>query len=318
MQYQLPARLSIAAMLMACSLGVQATEGALGRPVSGTGVMPNAGIVAPEPILAVNFNQIYFDGSIGRNREVPIVGQASAGIDAKISFTLATVMKVWDTGPGAWNYASSITVPYVWTEVKASFAGGPLQGERKDEASNLFDLYFTPIVAGYHFSKTEHLALSFNIWAPTGKYDKDALANPSLNNWTFVPQVAYTRLLPEQGMELDAVAGLQFYTRNKDTDYENAPLFTLDVMALKRFAGGVGAGLIVGTVQQIGDDEGPTADRLNGFRGYDWAIGPIVTYDTKLSGGNALSLGLRWVPTVSSKTRLDSTKTFMGTLTLIF
>jgi len=296
----------------------QATEGALGRPVSGTTVQANGGIVPPEPGLVVNFSQIYLDGSIDGSRQVPVIGRISNGIDAEISFTLATLMKVWDTGPGAWNYASSITVPYVWTKVNANAAAGGQQGAVQDTASNLFDLYFAPIIAGYHFSQTEHLALSFNIWAPTGHYDPTQLANPSLNNWTFVPQVAYTRIDPASGWQLDAVANLQFYTRNKDTDYQNAPLFTLDVMGTRKFANGVGAGLILGTVQQLGDDRGPTADRLNGFRGNDWALGPVVSYDTKLSGGAPLSMSLRWVPTISSKNRLDSRKTVMATATLVF
>ena len=119
-------------------------------------------------------------------------------------------------------------------------------------------------------------------------------------------------------MEFDAVSTVQFYTRNNDTDYQNAPLFTLDLMGLKRFNNGWGAGVIVGTVQQLGKDSGPTADRLNGFVGRDWAAGPILTYDTKLEGKVPLSFSLRWVPTISSKNRLDSPNTVMGTITLAF
>ena len=62
------------------------------------------------------------------------------------------------------------------------------------------------------------MALSLNVWAPTGRYDANALANPSLNNWTFIPQVAYTRIFPESGFQLDTVASVQFYTRNQATD----------------------------------------------------------------------------------------------------
>ena len=181
-----------------------------------------------------------------------------------------------------------------------------------------FDLYFTPIIAGYRFSETDNIALSFNVWAPTGKYDSKKLANTSLNNWTFIPQVAYTRSVPGQGLEFDAVAGVQFYTRNVATEYQNAPLVTLDLMGLKRSDNGVGVGLIVGTVQQLGKDSGPLAERLDGFVGRDWAAGPILTYDTKLSGKAPLSLSIRWVPTVRSKNRLESNSTVMATVALIF
>ncbi|MDH2050139.1 transporter [Achromobacter marplatensis] len=296
-----------------------ATEGALGRQVTGTNVLPNAGIVSPEPIWAVNFAQIYLDGKIGGSREVPVGGRTSLGLDGKVAFTLATVLKTWDTGPGRWNFASSFTLPYVWTKVdsKLTGPGGRTVGQ-SDTASNLFDLYFSPIIAGYHFSETSHMALSLNIWAPTGKYNASDMANPSLNNWTFIPQVAYTKIFPESGFQLDTVAGVQFYTRNSATDYRNAPVFSLDVMGRKTFSNGVSAGLILGTQQQLGSDKGPTADRLNGFKGRDWALGPIVTYDTKLADKRSLSLSLRWVPTISSTNRLDSTSTVMGTATLVF
>jgi hypothetical protein len=92
----------------------------------------------------------------------------------------------------------------------------------------------------------------------------------------------------------------------------------MDVMGRKIFSNGVSAGLILGTIQQLGSDSGPTADRLNGFKGRDWALGPILTYDTKLADKRSLSLSLRWVPTISSTKRLDSNDTVMATATLVF
>ncbi|MBB5190740.1 hypothetical protein HNQ50_001462 [Silvimonas terrae] len=310
---------SMLAGLLALALpAAHATEGALGRPITGTAVSPDIGIVPPEPVWIVNVGEIYLDGTVSDDRLVPIAGKESAGISGEISFTQATLMKVWDTGAGRWNFASSFTLPYVWTQVDGTVGLGPLRAATSQQASNLFDIYFAPIIAGYHISKTEHVAFSFNVWAPTGQYDPTKLANPSLNNWTFVPQVAYTHIFPEQGMEFDAVSTLQFYTPNKDTDYHNAPQFTLDLMGLKHFSNKLGVGLVMGTTQQLGDDSGPTAAKLNGFKGHDYAIGPIVTYDATLDTKHTLSLGLRWVPTVSSKNRLDSQHTFMGTALMAF
>lgn len=296
-----------------------ATEGALGRQITGTNVQPNAGIVSPEPMWAVNLAQIYLNGRLGSSREVPIGGRTSLGLDAKVSFTLATLLKTWDTGTGRWNFASSVTLPYVWTKVDATVTGpNGRQVGQSDTASGLFDLYFSPIIAGYHFSETSHMALSLNIWAPTGKYNANDMANPSLNNWTFIPQIAYTKIFPESGFQFDSVAGIQIFTRNNATNYRNATIFSMDLMGRKVFDNGVSAGLVLGTIQQLGDDSGPTADRLNGFKGRDWALGPIVTYDKKLADKRSLSLSLRWVPTISSTNRLDSSSTVMGTATLVF
>ncbi|MCY1397118.1 hypothetical protein D3C76_508720 [compost metagenome] len=315
---RLPGALSALALVAFCTpLSALATEGALGRPVSGTGVSPNIGVVPAEPMWIANLSHIHFDGSLSNSKAVPIGGSVGVGISASLEFTLATLMKVWETTPGRWNYASSLTVPYLSTEAEGQFALGRFSSNNKQSADGVFDLYFAPVIAGYHFSQTEHMALSFNIWAPTGDYDPDRLANTGLNVWTFVPQLAYTLMLPTEGLQLDAVTALQFYTRNDDTDYTNAPLFTLDLMARKLWGNGIGAGIVVGTVQQLGDDKGDIADSLDGFRGRDWAAGPIVTYDTKL-GSSSVSLGLRWVPTVSSEKRLDSDSTVMGSATLVF
>lgn len=302
--------------MLACA-SASATEGGLGRPIAGMSVLSGVGIVPPEPLTVVSLQQIYIDGSISGGRQVPIAGKTSLGIDGEVAFTLASLLRVWG-GVGAWNFASGITLPYVWTEVTGTLAAGRLSTSSTDRASNLFDMYFTPIVAGYHLTKTDHIAFSFNFWAPTGHYDPNALANPSLNNWTFVPQVAYTKLVPQYNLEFDAVLGLQFYTRNPTTDYQNAPLLTLDVMALKKFSNGIGAGLVMGTVQQLGNDSGPIADRLDGFVGHDFAMGPILTYDTKLGGKHPLSASIRWVPTITSTNRLKSTRSVQATATVAF
>jgi hypothetical protein len=86
---------------------------------------------------------------------------------------------------------------------------------------------FSPIIAGYHFSRDEDLALSLNVWAPTGKYENTRLGNTRLNHWSFTPQMAYTRIWPESGFAFDMVAGVEFYTWNPATDYHNAPLWTI-------------------------------------------------------------------------------------------
>ena len=38
--------------------GAAATEGALGRPVAGTTVLPNAGVVPPAPVWVANLGQL--------------------------------------------------------------------------------------------------------------------------------------------------------------------------------------------------------------------------------------------------------------------
>lgn len=284
----------------------QGTEGALGREISGTNVMENGGILPPQPIFALALGTAYQDGSISGSRQVPIVGRLSLGIHSDLSLSTLTGLKVWDTGPGVWNFSSSFTLPYVAEKIGANvLAANATVGSVSQTASNLFDIYFVPLTAGYHFSETEHASLSLGVWAPTGNYDEARLANPSLNNWTFVPNVSYTKLLPKYGAQFDANAGLQFYTRNSATDYQNAPLLNLDLMLLKAFPNGLAIGAVFGWIEQLGNDSGPTADRLHGFQGDDISIGPYLSYTTRLGGMAPLSITLRWVPTVYSNNRIS-------------
>jgi hypothetical protein len=56
---------------------------------------------------------------------------------------------------------------------------------------------------------------------------------------------------------------------------------------------------------------GPLADKLNGFRGSELALGPIVTYSSKI-GSLPLSTSLRWMNTVSQRDRMDRSTVYLS------
>jgi hypothetical protein len=141
----------------------------------------------------------------------------------------------------------------------------------------MFDLAFTPIIASHHFSETDHLAFSFSFWAPTGDYEKGRLVNLSLNTWTFIPGVAYTKILPEANIELTGIWQMEFDTQDHATHYQNGFLSDLEVLAIKRFKNGFGIGFIESWIHQGNEDEGAPAS-LNGFVGRAFGIAPIATY----------------------------------------
>jgi len=307
--------LAVWALVATLAGPAQATEGALGRPIAGTAIQPNAGIVPDTPMLIGNLTSIYFDGSISGNVRAPVGGTLSLNLGVKVSVTSATVMKVWDTGAGPWNFSSSFTLPYLWNEVTADVTTPTATLRRQQSEAGIFDLLITPLTAGYHFSKTEHASFGLGIWVPTGSYDTSQLANVGLNYWSFVPTAAYTQLWPDHGVEFSALGSVQFNTRNKDTDYQSAPLLTVDALAAKDLGQGWRAGLVAAWVQQLADDTGPLADKLNGFRGYSVALGPIVTYATKLGGTRPLDVSLRWTPSIASKNRMEGNAfTFTATV----
>ncbi|MGH8399268.1 MAG: SphA family protein, partial [Gammaproteobacteria bacterium] len=90
---------------------VYATEGGVGRPITGQQVFSNAGVVPPDPGWVMSLTSIWYDGKLKGSRTVPIAGELSSGLDMKVSYTLANFTHVWDTGKGRWSYASAIGVP---------------------------------------------------------------------------------------------------------------------------------------------------------------------------------------------------------------
>ena len=270
-----------------------AVEGGLGRPISGMQITPFAGVIPPEPGLAVATAGTYYTGSIGGGLTVPIAGLLVANVDVKALFTPIELLYIWPTPTKTWNFASVVTFPLAWVECEASLSLGPFSVRKKDSIFGLYDLAFTPIIASHHFSETDHLAFTFTFWAPTGSYEKGKLANLSLNDWTFIPGMAYTKIIPEVNIELTGMWDMDFYTDDPATRYHSGIQSDLEVLAIKRFKNGFGIGYVESWIQQLTDDTGAPAS-LNGFVGHAFGIGPIVTYSTKIRKSH-LDLNARWI-----------------------
>lgn len=301
-----PATGLVAALLLAlASLPAAATEGALGRSITGAQIQAYAGIVPPEPGMQWSLGYVHYDGDIGASRQVPIAGQVSAGLSAKIDLLSATGVYIWPTGQGRWNFASMVTAPYIMADVDARLDVGQVQRDISQSTSNWYDLYFAPVIASYHVSQVEHWSFGLYVYAPTASYNPNRLANAGLNVWTFSPSVGYTHLFQKGTLELSLLGAVDFYTKNDDTDYSNGAVWRLDSMLVKRTPGGWGFGAVGGWIQQIEDDSGPTADRLNGFKGRSFGLGPVISYGKKWSGGEHLDLSLRYIDEFSTRNRFN-------------
>ena len=289
----LAARLSASAFAAAAGMALPpqalATEGGVGRPITGMQIAPYAGIVPPTDDWIVSITSIYYEGSLGASKTLPIAGKITAGLDYHISYNIVNAVKTWGITAGGWNFASSFGVPLQYTDVSSFHGRLP-----DDHATQFADIFFTPVVAGYHMTKTDHIALSVQVYAPTGAYNTDRLANAGQNTWTFTPTFAYTKLLPKENIELSLNYGVEFYTTNNQTQYHNAPVSVLDLLALKRFGEGWGVGVVGGYIQQLGHDTGGLADIVGGAQGHSVGVGPMVTWNGKISK-TPVGATLRWV-----------------------
>src|ERR1044072_3205623 len=210
---------AVALMLIVSARKIFGAEGGLGRPISGASINPYAGLVPPLPGFAVGIAEAYYPASIGGSTTVPIGINLALGIDMKASFTPITILYIWPTQGEEWNFASAVSIPLAYVEVEASVTLGPRTGRVKADDFGLCDIVLVPILACYHMSQTDHVALSFTVWAPTGEYHPDQLANLSTNTWTFIPGVAYTKIFPKCNVEMRAIWALQFDTENTAQTY---------------------------------------------------------------------------------------------------
>jgi hypothetical protein len=297
-----------AALLLGAGVAgtARATEGALGRSITGMQITAYAGVIPPEPGFQWSLSYIGYDGKIRGSRAAPIAGRVSLGLEADVSLVAATGVYIWPTKTGRWNFASMLTVPYIDADVTAGLQG-PLGNQIRvqDSASNLFDLYFAPFIAGYHISEVEHVSMGLYVYAPTAKYNPDNLANPGLNVWTLSPSVGYTHLFQKGTLEFSVLGAFDWYSRNGDTDYKNGLVLRGDALLVKRTPGGWGFGAAAGWIQQVQDDDSELADRLDGFKGRSFGIGPVLSYGKKWSGGEHVDVSFRYVSEFSVRNRFE-------------
>lgn len=283
-----------------------AVEGGVGRPITGQQITPFAGIIPPDPGFIWQLGYITYEGDIGASRQIPVGGEIALGLEASFDVALAAGVYVWDTPKGHWNYATMLTVPFIWVDAAANLTLGPVSGGLDDSDSGLFDLTFAPIIASYHISELEHVSYSLYVYAPTGDYEAGKLANPGLNNWTFAPTIGYTKLFMKGGLELSVSSAVEFYTENPDTDYRNGEVFTTDALLMMRTPKGFGFGAVAGWIEQISSDKSPTLpDDLDGFKGHSLGLGPALAYSHKSAGGGTFDVNFRWVFEFDTKNRFE-------------
>jgi len=165
------------------------------------------------------------------------------------------------------NLGFHIIVPLV--NLKVSLNG------QSQSNSGLGDIIFAPAL-GYHFSEKMHATFAVDMIAPTGKYDRNDLANTGRNYWVFEPVIALSYVDP-QGLNVDVKTMYDFNRKNDATDYLSGQELHMDYA--------VGWGLGNGWVLGVGGYAlwQTTDDRQNGQtvednKGRSSAIGPSIKY----------------------------------------
>lgn len=255
------------ALGIALSPCAYATEGGGGAYPNGsegfmTGAMPQPGT------YLVNYNVFYSADRFANSNPVfdDFKVTTAASILRAVHVTDQTILG------GNWGMHAFL----VAANVDVNFGGG----NRQDRAG-MGDFIFDPIAIGWHAGNWHWIA-GVDVYLPTGRYDKNQLANMGRNYVTIEPVFDFTYRNPA-GYEFSMKTMFDHNYENSATDYRSGNELHADFIAAKHFekwAVGVGGY----AYKQLSADSGEGAV-LGDFKGRAMALGPQLSY-TSGSGFN--------------------------------
>ncbi|MGA3982266.1 SphA family protein [Ralstonia nicotianae] len=147
---------------------------------------------------------------------------------------------------------------------------------KSDSRQGLGDMTFGAGLA-YHLSPRLHAIVALDVFAPTGQYDQNRLANIGRNYWSAEPVFGISYLQPS-GFNADLKVMYDFNGRNAATGYRSGQELHADFA----LGWGLGNGWTLGAggyVYQQTTDDRQDGNTLSGHRGRAVALGPSIRFD---------------------------------------
>jgi hypothetical protein len=293
----------------------------MGHYIPGT-YLDFSGMPPPEPgFYAGNYFLDYANGTVNASKELPIGGVFAAGVTANLQAEAPFVVYAYPLCLGNVTLSSGVYPSWIWANVKvdASFDRNHIQisGSREQSTSGFGDIQVTPI-QGVWTNGDFSVGGLFNVYAPSGRYEKGQLANPGLGYWTFTPMAAFSWLSSKIGTEFTIFSGMDFSTVNHTTDYQSGDIFHVDATLaqhLPLFGGVIGAGVSTSYQRQFTGDSGSGA-RLGSFKLESLSVGPTISYVHAI-GKSTLIVGGSWLPEIHTQNTTKGNY-FWAKITLAF
>lgn len=127
---------------------------------------------------------------------------------------------------------------------------------------------------GYHASQSLHYVFGLDLYAPTGKYDRNDPSSLGKNYWTLQPVAAVSYVQPT-GLNADLKLMYDFNDRNSKTNTRSGQAIHADYAAGWGFGNGWVAGIGGHVFQQVTSDDGPNAA---GGKARAIGFGPSIRY----------------------------------------
>ena len=296
-------------LAMFSSLAV-AEEGGSGHYLPGSMASFVDGLPLSETVV-VRYNLVHYAGTADANLSIPVGGSTAAGLDAEtwahgLTFLWRPPVELGES----LSYSMSATVPFVFMDVTASAATGPIALSLHGQESGLGDIVLMPLMLNYNVDPDLNLNGRIGIYAPTGDYQTGRLANTGKNFWTFEPTIGVMYFGRTNGREASVFAGVDFNTENHDTSYLSGTSFHVDGTLAQHFPlceGLAGVGVSAFTYQQITGDSGDGAI-FGDFKGRTNGVGPALSFVTPK--GDVIA-ELKWLHEYAVSNRLEGDTVFL-------
>lgn len=293
--------------LLITATSSRATQGGATHYVSGEFTDFSTTVPTAPGWVFGNFVVNYNDGDYSKPQGLPFGHEIGLNTTVNMTAEVPLVMYAYPTDFLGATWASGAGIPFSWVRVKAKGTidnnGVTHNITREQSTSGLGDIQLLPIMAGWTNGDFKY-DFVMNVWAPTGDYNKDELANCGLGYWTFTPMLAVSWLSSKIGTEVSVFTGVDFNTENTEADYQSGNLFHVDATVAQHFplfGGFAGAGASGFWMKQISNDSGDGA-KLGGFQLQSYGIGPTISYAHKV-GDSDLIFDASWLP----QTHTDNT-----------
>ena len=270
--------------LLALAAQAYATEGGASiYPHGVEGYM--AGALPPPGVYGMVYGQHYHASRLndhnGHNLNVP---------NFSLTANVVAPRLIWVTPKKVLggDLALHTIVPLVNLDVEA--------GNRSQSKTGLGDITVGAAL-GYHHSDKLHSIAALDVYLPTGRYDKNDLANIGTNHYAVEPVYAVSYVQPK-GFVADAKMGYIFNQRNKDTDYTSGDELHADYSAGWACGNGWTAGIGGYALQQTTNDK-QNGEKIANSKARAFAIGPSVKYDS----GKGWFASLKWQKEIVAENR---------------
>ena len=314
--------LLVVATISVSSVGALAEEGSHYFPGALSSFIDTLPVNTGSETIAVANESLYYHGS--NNHLIP-GGGSNATTYTNVWAFLYQLPGAISLLPGKPQYSVALVVPYTWLQVHRPFRNSKGVGVLAKDTDNGFgDVEMFPFMLGWSKIECEEKGerfkyqldyqTQFGIYAPTGAFDNNNVANVGRNFWTFEPSAAVsffrnTYGRNRLGYEFTTSTGFDFNTKNSATHYQSGDQFHLDgTLAVhvenKKGDRAYGAGVSGFFYQQItGDSVGGVS--VPNFEAMTTGVGPELSFLTKIKEHVAVAAEVKWLPELSVSNRLQ-------------